>query len=197
MSIYYAYDDSDRLTGENWYNSAGTNIYAFTWNYDAVGNRSYEYRNGARTYYQYDAADALTRYHLLPDDNWTYWNYDARGNCARIDAPNGSTYFAYNGLNLMTSVLFRSGVANYFYYDARQRRYAIQESTGTTYFTYDRDGLCALLERDSSGNVIAEYTRGYAPIVGIGDRTGGHSWHSWAFLGHNTAIALDSAGGRR
>jgi RHS repeat-associated protein len=102
----------------------------------------------------------------------TYYSYDPNGNCAKIFAANGATYFAYNGLNLMTSVVYRTGVVNYFWYDAKQRRYAIQESTGTTYFTYDNDGLCELLERNSAGSIVAEYARGYAPIQGIGDRTG-------------------------
>jgi len=26
------------LTGENWYNSVGTNVYALAWDYDAVAN---------------------------------------------------------------------------------------------------------------------------------------------------------------
>ena len=86
-------------------------------------------------------------------------------------APAGTTYYTYNDRNLMTSLKFRDGVINYFYYDARDRRYAIHDSGGTTYLTYDTDGLCTLLERDVSGNVTAEHTRGYAPINGIG--TGG------------------------
>ena len=37
------------------------------------------------------------------------------------------------------------------------------------YFMYDRDGLCQLVERSITGTVRAEYTRGSAPVPGIGD----------------------------
>jgi RHS repeat-associated protein len=170
-TIYCSYDGADRLTGENWYNSGMQNVYAFAWSYDAAGNRHWQNRLGQQSYFSYDAANAL-RKSLPVGGSVTYYSYDPNGNCAKIFAANGATYFAYNGLNLMTSVLFRTGVVNYFWYDAKQRRYAIQESTGTTYFTYDTDGLCELLERNSSGTIVAEYTRGYAPTKGIGDRTG-------------------------
>ena len=136
---------------------------------NAVGNRTSQNRNGDQSYYEHDGANALSRYHELTGDAWTYFQYDARGNCEKIHAPAGTTYFDYNDLNLMKSVLFRDGTPNYFFYDAQNRRYAIQESTGTAYFTYDQDGLCQLIERDSTGSIVAEYARGYSPVPGIGD----------------------------
>ena len=42
--IYYGYDGADRLTAETWKNASMQTIYAFEWDYDAMGNRTYEKR---------------------------------------------------------------------------------------------------------------------------------------------------------
>ena len=134
-----------------------------------VGNRTYEKRGSDETYYEYDATNALTRMHELTGDEWTCFAYDQRGNCTEIEECDGTTYFEYNDTNLVTSIKYENNVVNYFYYDSRLRRYAMEDSAGLSYFTYDQDGLCQLVERDGSGSVVAEHTRGYAPIAGIGD----------------------------
>ena len=167
--IYYGYDAADRLTAETWKDSGDSTIYAFAWDYDAVGNRTWQNRNSAQSYYEHDAANALARKHALTGDAWTYYSYDARGNCEYIQESDGTTYFEYSDMNLITSVKEKDASMNYFWYDAQQRRYAIQDSDGLAYFTYDRDGLCTILERDASGSVVAEHARGYAPTPGIGD----------------------------
>ena len=41
--IYYGYDTADRLTSEHWIATGGGTIYAFEWQYDAVGNRRNSY----------------------------------------------------------------------------------------------------------------------------------------------------------
>jgi uncharacterized protein RhaS with RHS repeats len=100
----------------------------------------------------------------------TYYSYDLNGNCTKIAAPaSQTTYFAYNSVNLMARVTFRNGVSNYFSYDALNRRRALVDSNGPAYFMYDQDGLCQLVERNNTGSVRAEYTRGSAPVPGIGD----------------------------
>ena len=167
-TIYYSYDNADRLTGENWYNSGMQNVYAFQWSYDAVGNRHWQNRLGQQSYFSYDAANELNKSAVV-GGSATYYSYDPNGNCAKISAANGSTYFAYNSVNLMSRATFRNGVSNYFYYDALNRRRAIKESTGASYFAYDKDGLCLLVERNAAGSVTGAYTRGSAPVNGIGD----------------------------
>jgi YD repeat-containing protein len=189
-TIYYSYDDADRLTGERWYNG-GSQIYGFAWDYDPVGNRTKEAREheGTVGYYTYNAANALTQEHLLPADERSYWRYDERGNCVEAETPLGTTYYTYNSRDLVTSIRWRTGVMNYFHYDAQGRRYAITESAGTTYLTYDQDGLFTLAERDASGNLLAGNTRGYGAIGGIGDRAMGEV-HS----GATTSRQYDCAG---
>ncbi|MFA4987806.1 MAG: hypothetical protein WC712_14595, partial [Candidatus Brocadiia bacterium] len=168
-TIYYGYDNGDRLTSMEWIDGNANTIYAFEWDYDAVGNRTYEDRNAVKTYYEYDTGNELLRSHELPADMWTYFGYDSRGNCLLIQKPSGTTYFAYNDADLVTQIKYPGGVANYFYYDALNRRYAICDSAGLAYFSYDTDRLCPLAERDATGTVTAEYVRGQAPIRGIGD----------------------------
>lgn len=47
--IYYAYDNADRLTGEHWVDSGDSTIYAFGWDYDGVGNRTYQNQDGVKS----------------------------------------------------------------------------------------------------------------------------------------------------
>jgi len=45
----------DRLTSETWKDSGGGTIYAFAWDYDPVGNRTYQNQDGLQAYYDYNA----------------------------------------------------------------------------------------------------------------------------------------------
>jgi len=56
------------LAREAWKGSGGGAIYAFAWDYDPVGNRTYQNQNSVQTYYDYDEGNELTRYHELPAD---------------------------------------------------------------------------------------------------------------------------------
>jgi len=166
--IYYAYDAADRLTGEVWRDaSTMDSVYAFAWDYDSVGNRTRQEFNGEQTYYEYDAANALTRSHDL-DTGWSYYEYDSRGNCTEIQEPDGTNYFEYNHADLVTAIHYKTDVSNYFYYDAQMRRYAIHDSNGLAYFIWDQNGMNLLAERDSAGVLKAEYEHGQTPTDGIG-----------------------------
>jgi len=77
-------------------------------------------------------------------------------------------YFTYNDVNLVTTIEYPGGVANYFWYDAMMRRYAMQDSNGLSYFTWDQNGMNLLAERDSAGTVTAYYTHGDVAVEGIG-----------------------------
>jgi YD repeat-containing protein len=199
--LYYGYDAADRLTSEDWYDAGMSSLYAFQWDYDPVGNRTYENRDGKETYYTYDAGSELL--HTVSDGASTYFHYDARGNCTAIQEPDGTTYFAYAGANLVRSIAYKTGVANYFYYEAGLRRYAIEESTGLRYFTWDENGMNLLCERDAEGATVAEYTHGETPISGIGSMTaakkadGGATEYQYPVYDHRgTVMRLTDAEGR-
>ena len=69
----YTYDPAGRITecrresGE-WKDSGGSTVYAFEWDYDNVGNRTWQKRGSDETYYAYDAGNELLRSHELPAD---------------------------------------------------------------------------------------------------------------------------------
>lgn len=193
VDIYYTYDNADRLTSETW-SGAGGPLYAFEWNYDAVGNRLFQNNSGIGTYYHYNAGNELESNYSA--GVWTYYDYDARGNCILIenrgevnaawnnghlyateDIPDGNevlwqtqgaTYFEYNDADLVTSIVYPSGVANYFHYDGKLRRYAMEDSTGLSYFVWDDTGMNLLMVKDDQGRITAEYEHGFTPIDGIG-----------------------------
>ena len=87
--------------------------------------------------------------------------------CKRVSAGE-CRYFTYNDVNLVTTIEYPGGAANYFWYDAMMRRYAMQDSSGLRYFTWDQNGMNLLCERDAAGSVSAYYTHGYTPVPGVG-----------------------------
>ncbi len=123
-------DNVNRLTSELWFDADSPAIYAFEWDYDYVGNRTYQKFGADRTYYTYNGANELTHLHALDADTWGYFAYDSRGNCLRIKEPDGTAYFTYGDANLVTEIKHESGVMNYLDYDARRLRYAMQDSAG-------------------------------------------------------------------
>jgi RHS repeat-associated protein len=193
-TVYYDYDNAGRLKAETWKNSGGSQIYGFSWDYDAAGNRIYELRGAVESYFTYDAANELTLLHKIPADTWTYFYYDARGNCLDIQESDGTIYFMYNDVNLVESIKYKDGTRNQFWYDAMLRRCAMQDSDGVSYFTWDQNRLNLLCERDTSGNVTAQYIHGYSPVPGIGTCvaakrvTGGGTYYHYDHFDHRGTV---------
>jgi|GEM_PF-6495634 len=74
----------------------------YTWDENGLNLLTERDASGAgatETYFQYDAANALTHAHALPAHTHAYYSYDKRGNCTLLDEPDGATYFAYNDAN--------------------------------------------------------------------------------------------------
>ena len=151
------------------------------------------------TYYEYPAMrgtnELLAAHEVGPATaGWTYYEYDHRGNCTEIRLPEGSTYFSYNDADLVTSVRYKSGICNYSHYDANLRRYALEDSAGLAYFTWDQNGMNLLAERDSTGEVTAEYAHGQTPINGIGSMTGaakaqyGSTYFQYPMYDHRSSV---------
>ena len=178
-----------------------TPLYAFEWNYDGVGNRTYQKYNNQETYYTYDSVNALTQKHRL-GTGYTYFTYDSRGNCTKIQAPDGDIDLEYNYADLVTGIKHKNGESNYFYYDAQLIRYAMEDSNGLSYFTWDSNGLNLLAEQDSTGATTAKYTHGYTPIDGIGSMVGavkseaGGTYYQYPIYDHRgTVVRLVDANG--
>jgi RHS repeat-associated protein len=166
---YYEYDGLQRLTAAEWKDDVGASLYAFAYDYDKVGNRSYLLTNGEATYYSYNAANELTYEHTLGGDQ-VYYTYDGRGNQTQRKALAGdTTYFEYNAQNLITHIDSTEAgfTPNTFAYNALGQRIRITDSTGTAYYVWD--GIRITHEHDGTGALTQRYTYGESPIEGVSD----------------------------
>jgi len=175
---YYEYDALDRLTAETWRRqSDASQIYAFTYEYDATGNRLRMRRETAAntewdsTYYSYAADNSLTQRQVLTPPSSlvdTYFGYDANGALVRQMEDVNTTYFEYGPHQLVTKVTppLGDGQPWEFYYDGRLNRYKIDRAGTIRYLLWD--GLNCMEERNNDGSLYARYTYGYTRIYGIG-----------------------------
>jgi len=135
--------------------------------YDPVGNRTYEARGAQQTYYEYDAGNELTGTHEISADAWTYFQYDPRGNCTAIQETDGTTYFEYSPANLVTAIPYKDGTPDYFHYDGQLARYCIEDSAGCKYYYWD--GLDLLARTNLTSGESRTFVHGGTPIPGIGN----------------------------
>jgi transposase len=98
-AIYYDYDSLDRLVAETWRaKSDGAQVYAFSYQYDAAGNRLAMRREttaGAvyeSSYYAYGADNALLRRREQAAGVDTYFSYDLNGALAKMWGILGTPY---------------------------------------------------------------------------------------------------------
>jgi len=157
--VYYEYDPKHQLTRETQRDSQGQDIYAWEWDYDAAGNRTYQIFNGVTTYYQYNEANELTE--ETTDGVTTYHTYDRCGNTTAKHEPDGTTYYHWDYENLLRQIDLPGGAHNYFSYDADSKRISKQDSEGFSEFIYQGpDMLKLLMERDEQKDTQAHYTMG-------------------------------------
>jgi YD repeat-containing protein len=162
LATYYGYDAADRLASEEWKDASGT-LYAFSYDYDLNGNRTYHNRDGTEVYYTYDAADRLL--HFDEGGQYTYFAYDTDGNLEVIEEPGGAvTYFEHASHGLVSKIKPLSGTEVTFGYDALLRRVRMTEGATTTYFRHDGINL---LEIDD-GATVTKLIHGFQVIDGIG-----------------------------
>ncbi len=174
LVIYYRYDDIDRLTSEVWRTQdTGAQIYAFTYSYDSVGNRTQlrkETNAGAEyesAYYAYGADNSLICSLNQTSGRTAYYYYDNNGALNTLVDYQGTTYFKYNANQLLTEISPPLGSTKQFFYDGLMNRYMINDGGVVTYYLWD--GLNKYEERDNSGTLIVRYTYGYAPNYGVGN----------------------------
>ena len=102
LAIYYAYDNIDRLTVETWRKkSDSSQIYAFSYSYDATGNRLGMRREAAAgvetesAYYSYAADSSLTKRRNQFSGIDTYYYYDNNGARTKMVEGGSATYYQY------------------------------------------------------------------------------------------------------
>ena len=176
MVHYYEYDDTRRLTREGIYDSSGVQLYAFDYQFDVAGNRTYlkvTMATSAEIYYEYNAANAITKRHTLQTAagrtaGWAYYEYDNNGSLTAFKNESaGVTTYTWDENGLCDSITPPSGGPTYFFYDGRMTRYAMKSSSGTTYFTWDGINLLQFTNY-SLIPITTTLTHGATPVAGIG-----------------------------
>ncbi len=177
LAIYYQYDTADRLTKEIWAKrSTAAQVYAFSYQFDAAGNRTKMRREAATgvitesAYYTYNNANGLRKRWVAPANVATYYTYDRAGSVIRMieGAGTNTTYYEYGGHGLVTAIIppVAQGQPWRFGYDGRLNRTKILKGATPTYYCWD--GMNQLEERTASGTLIARYTHGRGPVYGVG-----------------------------
>lgn len=180
LSIYYSYDNVDRLTAEVWRKSStNAQIYAFTYAYDGAGNRlkmRREFSAGSEwdsSYFSYAVDNSLTKRRTQTPPSTlvdTYYFYDANGSITSFVEGGSATYFTYDTNTLIGGIQPPSsdGSPWAFSYDERLQRTKIDKSGGNFSMPI-WDGLNVLDDRDGGGSLLGRYSYGDSPIAGIGN----------------------------
>ncbi len=174
----YGYDDLYRLTTEQI--SDGQNgDYSASYQYDAVGNRTYSTVNGVQTAYSYDANDRLTQ------QGGTRYTYDANGNTLNESLDTDTVSYGYNAKNELVGVT-QSGVTTEYDYNPNGIRTSKTEGGVTTGYVVDenRDYAQVLVEQDGANSIV--YT--YGDDLISQDRNGVASYYHYDGLGSTRSL---------
>jgi RHS repeat-associated protein len=154
-----------------------------TYSFDLVGNRL---SSLGVSPYAYNGSNELTS---KPGATYTY---DNNGNMLTKTDSTGTTTYTWNFENRLASVaLPGSGGTVTFRYDPFGRRAQKSSLLGTTNYLYD--GVDSLEEVDTTGNVLARYTRGPGvdqPLAEV--RSGTTSYYEADGLGSVTSLSNSS-----
>lgn len=180
-AVYYGYDDADRLLNETWRKrSDSSQVYAFSYDYDPVGNRMRMRREGASAevssaYYAYADDNSLIRRKVTtpaPTTLSTYYTYDPNGALIKewdMETP-AATYYVYGPQGLITTIIPPSGTTDQWTcdYDARLNRYKSKNGTAAEKYNIF-EGLKLLEERNTSGDAVtARNVHGVSTVPDIG-----------------------------
>ncbi|MEW8693571.1 MAG: RHS repeat-associated core domain-containing protein [Candidatus Thiodiazotropha endolucinida] len=179
----YSYDDLYRLTGESITDSQHGD-YSASYQYDAVGNRTYSTIDGVQTAYTYDANDRLTQ------QGGTRYTYDANGSTLTETLDTTTVIYSYNAKNELMSVT-QNGVTTEYGYNPNGIRTSKSENGITTSYIVDenRDYAQVLVEDD--GTTQVSYT--YGDDLISQDRNGEAYFYHYDGLG-STRSLTDSLG---
>lgn len=128
VSQTLAYTPSGQLASDT-YATGGSTDAAFSYTYDANGNRTSETSGGATTTYSFDSLGRLTK--AVQPSGTTSYAYDPAGNLTSVNGPQGSVSYGYDSAGRLSS----AGSTSYSY-DAAGNMI----SAGTSTFGYDALG---------------------------------------------------------
>ena len=150
----YVYDNLYRLVEETITDDVNGN-YSAEYQYDWVGNRTFETVDGVSTAYTYDDNDRLTQ------TGGTTYTHDASGNTLTETLDGNVTTYTYDAKHKMRSVE-KAGVTTEYDYNYRGMRTAKTEAGVTTHFILDENRDYAQVLREvTDGATTVEYVYGH------------------------------------
>ncbi|CAG0934100.1 partial tRNA nuclease WapA, partial [Thermoflexales bacterium] len=165
--IRYTYDPLYRLTEAR---ATGSQVYTYTYSYDAVGNRLTENGPAGAKIYSYDAANRITSVNGMP------YTFDANGN----QLSDGMRTFTYNSANRLTSVVSGTHTTQYAYNGAGTRLAQIVDGATTRYVVDVSGYLPQVVEEHATGSVT-RYLYGNG-LIGF-EKNGARSYQHGDALG--------------
>ena len=183
----YSYDNLYRLTDEVIKASIDATAvsYAANYQYDWVGNRTYETVDGVSTAYGYDLNDRLT------SQGGTTYSYDNNGNTKTETLDGNVTSYTYNSKNKLTSIE-KAGVVTGFTYDSNGIRNSKTENGLTTTYVVDSNrDYAQVLEEVVGGVTSVAYAYGHDLVSQ--NREGDFRFYQYDGLGSTRGLS-NSAG---
>lgn len=181
----WSYDTRGRLASEA---RTGSDPFAITHAYDAVGNRVQTVRGGVPTAFAYDANDRLV------SAGATTYAWDANGDLASRASGGDVTQFGFDAEHRLVAIL-GSGASAQYAYDHDGNRVTAVAGGGVTRFLVDRanpTGLSQVIEeRDGANGLVARYAYGNEQVAQA--RAGAPSFPMRDALGSVRALT-DGAG---
>ena len=180
----YGYDELYRLTSENITDSTNGNYFA-SYQYDIVGNRTYETVNGVQTAYTYDNNDRLTQ------TGGTAYTHDSNGNTLTETLDLNTKTYSWDGKNKLTS-LDNVGATVSYTYNPSGIRTSKTEAGTTTHFVVDANrDYAQVLEEVEAGATTVSYTYGHDLLSQ--ERGGSASFYHYDGLASTRALS-DASG---
>ena len=161
--------------------------HTLSYQYDAAGNRSAVFDNGAQTSC---ASNQLNQYTQI---GAAQFQYDADGNLiARTDA-GGTTTYQYDAENRLTRIVTPADGTYDYTYDALGYRSAVAHDANITRYVHDPSGLANVAaEYDGLGELTARYA--YATgLVARQAADGGYAYYAFDATGHTRQLS-DASG---
>ncbi len=182
------YDNLYRLTGENITDAINGNYHA-SYEYDLVGNRTYETVDGVQTAYSYNANDWLLQ------TGGTTFGYDDNGNTVTETLDGVTTTYTYNSQNQMVETNSNGVITQYGYNPSGIRSQKV-ENAGTAeevtidYLVEENRDYAQVLQETENGDITVSYQYGHDLISQT--RNSGVSFYQYDGLGSVRQLTNES-----
>ncbi len=182
-STSYGYDDLYRLISETITDGINGN-YSASYQYDAVGNRTYSTIDGVQTAYTYDNNDRLIQ------QGGTTYSYDDNGNTLTETLDGNTISYSYDSKNQLTGSVKGGTTTSYSYNPDGIRTGKSEGATSTSYVVDSNRSYAQVLMELANGTTNAAYIHGDDLISQT--RGGTTSFYHYDGLGSTRALTDDT-----